>query len=389
MPDNTMPDKQPMSVVLMWHMHQPEYRDLRTGAVHLPWTYLHAIKDYVDMAAHLEAVPEARAVVNFAPILLEQIEDYTEQITAYLEGHGAIRDPVLAELAEPALPGNEKARLRLMQDCLRANQERMIERFEPYKRLATMAEWYQTHPQSLIYASNQFLADLLVWYHLSWMAESVRRGDPRIQRLQDKACNFTLHERRELLHIVLEQMQSLVPRYRELAERGQVELCMSPYAHPIVPLLLDITSAREAMPDIHLPVTTEYPGGEARAQWHLQKGLESFERVFQRKPAGLWPSEGGVSQQALDLSDRQVTIPMKGMTQSLNVSVACAIVLYEAMRQREASGMYGERRISEELHETQRFEWAQPAVAKFCRQRNLDYPELDEEGNVVGTFPRR
>jgi tRNA (guanosine-2'-O-)-methyltransferase len=97
----------------------------------------------------------------------------------------------------------------------------------------------------------------------------------------------------------------------------------------------------------------------------------------------------GVSQQALDLSDRQVTIPMKGMTQSLNVSVACAIVLYEAMRQREASGTYGERRISEELHETQRFEWAQPAVAKFCRQRNLDYPELDEEGNVVGTFPRR
>ena len=296
-----MPDKQPMSVVLMWHMHQPEYRDLRTGAVHLPWTYLHAIKDYVDMAAHLEEVPEARAVVNFAPILLEQIEDYVQQITAYLEGHGAIRDPVLAELAEPALPGNEKARLRLMLDCLRANKERMIERFEPYQRLATMAEWYESHPQSLIYASNQFLADLLVWYHLSWMAESVRRSDTRIQRLQDKASNFTLHERRELLHIILEQMQSLLPRYRELAARGQVELCMSPYAHPIVPLLLDITSAREAMPDVHLPVTTDYPGGAARAQWHLQKGLESFERAFARKPAGLWPAEGGVSQQALQL----------------------------------------------------------------------------------------
>ena len=149
-----MPDKQPMSVVLMWHMHQPEYRDLRTGAVHLPWTYLHAMKDYVDMAAHLEAVPGARAVVNFAPILLEQIEDYVEQVTAYLQGHGAIKDKVLSELAEPALPGNEHARLNLMRDCLRANKERMIERFEPYQRLATMAEWYEEHPQSLIYASN-------------------------------------------------------------------------------------------------------------------------------------------------------------------------------------------------------------------------------------------
>ena len=296
-----MPAKQPMSVVLMWHMHQPEYRDLRTGAVHLPWTYLHAIKDYVDMAAHLEAIPQARAVVNFAPILLEQVEDYVEQISSYLQGHGAIRDRVLAELAEPALPGNEQARLGLMQDCLRANRERMIERFEPYQRLATMADWYVQHPQSMIYASNQFLADLLVWYHLSWMAESVQRNDSRIAQLQDKATNFTLHDRRDLLNIILEQLQSIVPRYRQLAERGQVELCMSPYAHPIVPLLLDMNSAREAMPEVHLPVTTDYPGGAARAQWHMDQGLASFERFFGRKPVGLWPSEGGVSQEALQL----------------------------------------------------------------------------------------
>jgi alpha-amylase/alpha-mannosidase (GH57 family) len=296
-----MPAETPMSVVLCWHMHQPEYRDLRSGRVHLPWTYLHATKDYVDMAAHLEAVPAARAVVNFAPILLEQLEEYVSQIRAYLQGHGVIKDPLLAELAEPALPGNAQARLGLMQDCLRANRERMIARFEPFQRLATMAEWYESHPQSLIYASNQFLADLLVWYHISWMAESVQRSDERVQRLRNKAHNFSLHDRREVLQIVLEQMQSIVPRYRELAARGQVELSMSPYAHPIIPLMLDMESAREAMPNVHLPVITEYPGGEARANWHLQKGLETFERVFGRRPVGLWPSEGGVSQEALAL----------------------------------------------------------------------------------------
>jgi alpha-amylase/alpha-mannosidase (GH57 family) len=282
-------------------MHQPEYRDMRSGRVHLPWTYLHATKDYVDMAAHLEAVPEARAVVNFAPILLEQLEDYVHQIESYLEGHGVIKDPLLAELAEPALPGNAQARLRLMQDCLRANRERMIDRYQPYQRLAIMAEWYESHPQSLIYASNQFLADLLVWYHISWMAESVQRNDERLQRLRDKAHNFSLHDRRELLQIVLEQMQSIIPRYKELAARGQVELSMSPYAHPIIPLMLDMESAREAMPDVHLPVITQYPGGEERANWHLQKGLETFERVFGQRPVGLWPSEGGVSQEALAL----------------------------------------------------------------------------------------
>ena len=104
-----------------------------------------------------------------------------------------------------------------------------------------------------------------------------------------------------MLQIILEQLQSVIPRYRALAERGQVELSMSPYAHPIVPLLLDMESAREAMPGVHLPVITEYPGGEARAHWHMQQGLATFERVFGRKPVGLWPSEGGVSQQALAL----------------------------------------------------------------------------------------
>jgi alpha-amylase/alpha-mannosidase (GH57 family) len=296
-----MSAKEPMSVVLLWHMHQPEYRDLRTGTVHLPWTYLHAIKDYVDMAAHLEAVPKARAVINFAPILLEQFEDYIAQITAYLAGHGAIHDPVLAGLAEPALPGNQRARLGLLRDCLRANRERMINRFEPYKHLATMADWYGEHPHSLIYASNQFLADLLVWYHLSWMAESVQRSDLRIARLQEKASNYSLHDRRELLQIILEQLQSLVPRYKALAERGQVELSISPYAHPIVPLLLDMQAARETMPGVHLPVNSLYPGGEARVQWHIQQGLETFRRVFDGRPAGLWPSEGGVSQQALEI----------------------------------------------------------------------------------------
>src|SRR6056297_863632 len=296
-----MSGKKAMRVVLMWHMHQPEYRNLRTATVHLPWTYLHAIKDYVDMAAHLEAIPGAKSVVNFAPILLEQIEDYIAQITAYLGGHGTIRDPVLAGLAEPALPGDQNARLHLIQDCLRANRERMIDRFEAYARLAAMADWYEDHPQSLIYASNQFLADLLVWYHLSWMGESVRRSDARIARLQDKAINFTLHDRRELLQIVLEVLESVIPRYRALAERGQVELCMSPYAHPIVPLLLDMESARDAMPDVTLPVNSHYPGGEDRARWHVQQGLATFARVFGVRPVGLWPSEGGVSQSALNL----------------------------------------------------------------------------------------
>jgi tRNA (guanosine-2'-O-)-methyltransferase len=96
----------------------------------------------------------------------------------------------------------------------------------------------------------------------------------------------------------------------------------------------------------------------------------------------------GVSRAALAQADRQVTIPMKGMTQSLNVSVACAIVLYEALRQRDAAGLYGSRRLDRAQLREQRFEWMHPRLARYCRERSLAYPELDEQGNVVGYVPR-
>lgn len=96
----------------------------------------------------------------------------------------------------------------------------------------------------------------------------------------------------------------------------------------------------------------------------------------------------GVSPKGLELCDCRVKIPMMGMTQSLNVSVACAIVLYEAMRQRDAAGLYGTRQLDQKQRERLRFEWLHPALTQFCRERGLAYPELDEAGNVTGPLPR-
>ncbi len=74
-----------LPVVLLWHMHQPQYRDALSGEYVLPWTYLHAIKDYTDMAAHLEAVPAARAVVNFTPVLIEQLQEISARVNEHLQ----------------------------------------------------------------------------------------------------------------------------------------------------------------------------------------------------------------------------------------------------------------------------------------------------------------
>ena len=160
-------------------MHQPQYRDSLTGQYVLPWTYLHAIKDYSDMAAHLEQHPGARAVFNFTPILLEQLEDLSARIGRHLECGEPLPDPVLALLGPAPLPESGAPRLALVRACLRANRKHMIERFGPYLELATLAEALATE-EHVGYASDRLIRDLAVWYHLAWMAESVRRSDLRI-----------------------------------------------------------------------------------------------------------------------------------------------------------------------------------------------------------------
>ncbi len=296
----------PLNVVLMWHMHQPEYRDPFSGEFQRPWTYLHAIKDYVDMAAHIEAHPEARAVVNFVPVLLEQIESYAEALQAYMRHrHAPLPDPLLAALAADSAPQDDALRRELIESCLRANEQRLIQRFPAYADLVLLARQFLQNPAHLPYLGHAFFTDLCVWYHLAWMAETVRHNDARIIALMDKARGFDAHDRHLLLEVVAELMAGLIPRYRELARRGQIELTMTPYAHPIMPLLLDISSACEAWPDVQLPknktAVAQYPGGEERVRWHLAEGRRVFERVFGLSPVGCWPSEGSLSEATLPL----------------------------------------------------------------------------------------
>lgn len=290
-----------LKLVLCWHMHQPEYRDRLTGEFKLPWTYLHVIKDYVDMVAHLEAVPEAKAVVNFAPILLEQIEDYSNQVNNFLVDRSPLKDPLLAALVDVNGPADAENRLKWLHDCRKANRERQIDRYPMFRKLTEMSDWIQGHQDAVNYVNAQFLCDILVWYHLAWMGETVKLADSRVQRLIEKASGFTLQDRIELLEIIRDLLSTVLYRYKSLARKGRIELSVTPYAHPIMPLMLDINSAREAMPQAQMPQLEHYPGGEARVRWHLDKGVETFKHFFGFTPQGCWPSEGSVSEATVKL----------------------------------------------------------------------------------------
>ncbi len=289
-----------LPVVLLWHMHQPQYRDAFSARYALPWTYLHAIKDYTDMAAHLEGNAAARAVVNFSPVLLEQLADIAARVAQHLESGAPLPDPVLALLGPDPLPTEPAPRLALLKACLRAQRKQMIERFGPYLELATIADTLAT-PERVAYASDQFIHDLAVWYHLAWLGETVRRADPLVAQLTERGRDFSAAQRRELLQLIGALVGQIVPRYRRLAERDQCELSVTPYAHPIIPLLLDFGCARATVPNMTLPAHAGYPGGAARAEWHVNEAIQVFSRAFGARPAGCWPSEGAVSAATLKL----------------------------------------------------------------------------------------
>jgi alpha-amylase/alpha-mannosidase (GH57 family) len=284
-------------------MHQPCYRDALTGQYVLPWTYLHAVKDYVDMAAHLEDIPGARAVVNFTPVLLEQLDEIARRVAEHLRTGAPLPDPVLALLGPDPVPAEPPERAELLRACLRANRERMIDRFGPYRELVSIAETLST-PERVAYASDELIRDLAVWYHLAWIGETVRRTEPLVSSLAEQGRGFSAVQRRQLLALLGQLVSSVQPRYRRLADSGQCELSVSPYAHPIIPLLIDFQAARDAVPDMQLPVQPLYPGGTERAAWHIEESIRQFTHAFGTRPVGCWPSEGAVSAATFELLDQ-------------------------------------------------------------------------------------
>lgn len=288
---------------LYWHMHQPDYRDQVSGEYVLPWTYLHALKDYSDMAYHLEQNPKARVTFNFVPILVEQLQDYAEQSRI-----GQWRDPLLRLLASPDLDHISDADCQLIVDsCFKAHHEKMLSPFPHYQRLLHLYELVEPVMKTgqFHYLSAQYKSDLLVWYHLAWTGEGLRRKSKVIQRLMTKGLLFTLEDRVALLEVLSETMQGILPRYKALAAKGQIELTTTPYYHPILPLLIDLKSTQDAMPVAPLPKSPNYPDGYARAITHVEAAKVFHEKVFGQKSIGMWPAEGAVSHAALSLLAEQ------------------------------------------------------------------------------------
>ena len=273
-----------MNVAIIWHMHQPLYRQPGSDVAILPWVRLHAVKDYLHMAQVLARHPDMRVTFTLTPSLAEQLEDYVS---------GRLVDRLMQLAGRAWFSPDEK---RYLLDMGFSINPAIIAQYPPYQAILDRRHLAHLNPD---YFSAQTYRDLLVWFNLAWTDPNLLEEDAFLAGLVRKGRDFTVAEAQKLMAKHREIMARVLPTYRELSEAGQLELITVPFYHPILPLLVDSRIAQRPSPGLPIPDPPFRAEEDARMQ--LQWAVEKHARVMGRKPAGLWPSEGAVAPEILPL----------------------------------------------------------------------------------------
>jgi alpha-amylase/alpha-mannosidase (GH57 family) len=281
-------------LVLLWHMHQPFYKDMVRGEYRLPWVRLHALKDYYGMVKVLDEFPQVHQNFNLVPSLVAQIQDYVS---------GQAHDPFFDLVAKPVDELTLADRRFALQYLFQANPVNMIGRYPRYRELwdryRTTAERPEG-PES--YFVRRDYADLQVLSQLAWFDEFFLT-EPDVAALVRKGEDFTGENQQLVIARQQDILAKVLPAYAAAAQRGSIELSATPYYHPILPLLCDTNTGAESSPGLSLPTRRFRNPNDATLQ--IQRALDSHQRLFGVRPKGLWPSEGSVSEEALKLAGRQ------------------------------------------------------------------------------------
>jgi len=287
----------PLYISFLWHMHQPFYKDPVTGLYRLPWVRFHGTKDYLDMAEILIDFPDIKQTYNFTPSLLEQIVDYTEKNA---------KDKYLELTLKKASELDMEERLFILENFFLANWDNMIKPFPRYYELLMKRGLHFIRNdliRTIRYFSDGDLLDLQVIFNLCWIDPLFRKKDPFLKMLVDKGRDYTEEDKHMLISKQFSILKEIIPRYSEMVKRGQIELSVSPFYHPILPLLCDTSSARIAMPGVNLPQKRFSHPEDAEKQ--IRMGIDYFERLFGYRPTGMWPSEGSVSEEVLRIASNE------------------------------------------------------------------------------------
>jgi len=280
-----------LRVVVLWHQHQPFYKDLVTGEYRLPWVRMHALKDYYGMVKLLDEFPSIHQTFNLVPSLINQIQEYES---------GTAHDPFLEAAARPARDLTPADRRFALQYLFQANPVHLIGRYPRYVELWERFQSVGSDPDRADkFFQRQDYTDLQVLSQLAWFDEFFLQ-EPEIAELVRKARNFSLEDQAFVTQHQKELIQRVLPAHGKAAKEGRIEISTSPFYHPILPLLCDTNQGAVSTPGLPLPQNRFRHPEDAREQ--LQRGLDLHEKTFGIRPKGVWPSEGSVSEEVLGIA---------------------------------------------------------------------------------------
>ena len=278
-----------LHLAILWHQHQPLYKDLQAnqpqGAYRFPWVRLHAVRDYYAMAALLEQHPEVHLTINLTPVLLQQLEDYTER--------GAT-DRALEFTLTPAARLSAAQREELLATFYEADWHTQI---FPWPRYRTLFEQRQNSRSFTV----QDLADLQMWFNLAWFGQEFQEGPVKLPNGEvasarsfiAQGSGYSSDQIAQMVDAQLTIMRNVVAMHRRLQDRGQIEISTTPFYHPILPLLADTNQAMIDREGATHPARFHRPE-DAMAQVH--QAVTFYQERFGHPPAGMWPAEGAVGQ---------------------------------------------------------------------------------------------
>ncbi len=277
-------------VVVLWHQHQPFYKDLVTGRYRLPWTRLHALKDYYGMVKLLDEFPQVHQTFNLVPSLITQIQDYVS---------GSAQDPFLQVASKPAKDLSLEERRFALQYLFQANHTNVIGRYPRYRELLEkFRSAGDTAERAEKYFQAQDLTDLQVLSQIAWFDEYFL-AEKDILELIRKGRNYSLEDQQFVIARERELLNRVLPVHAEAEKKGLIEISTSPFYHPILPLVCDTDAGAVSSPGLPLPQNRYRHPEDAREQ--LQRGMDLHEKVFGVRPQGVWPSEGSVSEEVLTI----------------------------------------------------------------------------------------
>jgi len=280
-----------LRVVLLWHQHQPYYKNLVTGEYRLPWVRLHALKDYYGMVKLLDEFPNVHQNFNLVPSLITQMQDYVA---------GSAEDPFLNIAARPARDLTLEERRFALQYLFQANPTNLIGRYPRYRELWERFRSAGDSPEKAErFFQAQDFTDLQVLSQIAWFDEFFLE-EREVAELIRKERNYTLEDQRFVIAREREILDKVLPAHAAAAQKGSIEISTSPFYHPILPLVCDTNIGAVSSPGLPLPQNRFHRLEDARDQ--IRRGLDLHEKVFGIRPEGMWPSEGSVSEEAIAIA---------------------------------------------------------------------------------------